>query len=147
MSSLLFINTTGAGSQAEAVLAYLRGHDGIESSWDGNEKDYAARPTVARWENCREQGYVVSMSSARYDKQINIAFFEHRNTDNICAIKWDQCTINAPTIDTAEFGDDVYKDKYDTSFDVNYGEAEKMASLIMTELTTWWDSNADGINS
>ena len=68
---------------------------------------------VARWENCREQGYVISLRLPTYSKQLNIAFFEHRNTDSICAIVWEQRTLNSPTIETAEFGD-VYKTKWDT---------------------------------
>ena len=126
----------GANYQARGVLMFLQPFD-IEESWDKERKEYLAEPTVARWENCREQGYVVSMRSQDMRKQLNIAFFEHRNSDSICAVKWEQVTINAPTIDTANFGN-VYKDKYDTSFDVGYGEVSKMADLIRKELTEFW---------
>lgn len=137
----LFINTDGANAQAQAVLAYLRQGDGIENSWSDEEKEYIAQPKVSRWENCREQGYVVSMRSKGYDKQINIAFFEHRNSDEICAVEWEQVTINAPTIDTAKFGD-IYKDKYDVSKGFGYGEASRMADWIEKQLSSFWNKTA-----
>jgi len=135
----------GASHQAKAVLAFLQIMT-IESSWDEERKKYLAEPEVARWENCREQGYVVSMRSKDYSRQINIAFFEHRNSDNICAVKWEQRTVNSPTIETAEFGD-VYKDKWDTSYTVNHGEIVKMSDWIIEELTMFWDETAKTTNN
>jgi len=107
----------GANYQAQAVLAYINTE--IEDV------------KISRWENCREQGYVLSLRN-RSTSQLNICFFEHRNSDDICAIKWIQNTINAPTIDTAEFGD-TYSDKWDLSHSVSYGEAESMAKWIESE--------------
>lgn len=130
-------NEDGACAQAKAVRAYLAANDGIEESWSSEFKRYQAEPKISRWENGREQGYVVWMRSAKYDRQINIAFFEHRNSDEICAIEWEQCTINAPTIDSAQFGD-VYKTKYDVSYSVGHGEAACMANWIFERLTAFW---------
>ena len=132
----LFEIGDGADAQARAVLAYLSYGDGIECSWSDGE--YKARPTVARWENCREQGYVVSLKSEDRNRQLNVAFFEHRNSDNICAVMWEQVTLNSPTIDTAEFGN-VYKDKHDVSKGVPYGEAEKLASWVLKQLADFWE--------
>jgi hypothetical protein len=131
MLKLLEYNQDGANYQARAVLAYLQRHDGIESSWDGD--CYCMEAAVSRWENCREQGYVVVIRSRDFSEQMNIAFFEHRNSDSICAVKWNQTTTNAPTIDNADFGD-VYKDKYDVSKRVSYGQAEEMATWIWAQL-------------
>ena len=136
----LFQNHDGASAAAQAVLAYLSSHDGIEESWDTVKGRYKACPTVARWHNCREQGYVVSMQSGDYSKQINIAFFEHRNYDNICAIKWEQITINPPTIETMNTKGTVYKDKYDVSKEFSYDECTLMAEWIYKELTHFWVS-------
>jgi len=131
MIKLSEYNKDGAGNQAQAVLAYI--HPDIEESWNVVNGGYDAVIEVSRWENCREQGYVLSMRN-KSGKQLNIIFFEHRNSDGICAVKWIQNTINAPTIDNAEFGD-VYQDKYDVSHSVNYGQAESMAKWIESELT------------
>jgi len=139
----LFQETDGADPQAQAVLAYLNyGRDGIEESWSDEWKRYMAEPRVSRWQNCREQGYVITMNSKNRDRQLNIAFFEHRNSDEICAIKWEQKTMNAPTIETAEFGSHVYKNKHDVSHAVSVGEAMEMADWIFQQLTEFWKATA-----
>jgi hypothetical protein len=141
MTDINSYNNDGANHQARAVLAMLQGTDClVENSWNAGHRKYDAEPKVARWENCREQGYVISLRTKDFKKQLNIAFFEHRNSDSICAVKWEQSTLNSPTIDTAEFGD-VYKDKYDTSHDVGYGEVMKMAEWIKHELEKFWEEN------
>lgn len=139
MTDLKNYNNDGANYQAKAVLAFLQIFRIVES-WDVDKRDYLAEPKVSRWENGREQGYVVMLTSADLSKQLNIAFFEHRNSDSICAVKWEQTTINAPTIDTAEFGD-VYKDKYDVSHSVDYAKVKEMADWIKEELTKFWVRN------
>lgn len=132
----------GANEQAQATLCALKYYvgDGIEESYCEKTNKYLAEINVARWENCREQGYIVSLRTKDRSKQLNIAFFEHRNTDSICAIKWEQTSTNSLTIDTAQFGD-VYKDKYDVSFDVGYGEFLKMASWINEQFIDFWVKN------
>ena len=129
----------GANHQARAVLAFLQQPDGIEESWNADFKCYDAKPKVSRWENCREQGYVVSLV-AKNRKQLNIAFFEHRNSDTICAIKWEQYSINSLTIDNAKF-DGIYKGKYDVSHKEPYGNVFQMSDWIWKELENFWGSN------
>ena len=135
----LFQNPDGADAQSRAVLAYLSGHDGIECSWDNEGKRYLAAPEIARWHNCREEGYVVSMRGYAHQKQINIAFFEHRNSDDICAIKWNQVTINPPTIDTMDTKGTIYKDKYDLSHRETFGHPQEMADWIYNQLSLFWE--------
>lgn len=126
----------GANHQARAVLCFLQGFN-IEESWDKEYEVYKAEPKVSRWQNGREQGYIITMRTENYSRQINIAFFEHRNSDSICAVKWLQSTMDAPTIQSAEFGE-IYKDKYDVSFSVDYGKIEEMAKWIQDELSGFW---------
>lgn len=132
----------GACHAARATMAYLQScmGGGIEGSWNPASHDYDGKPLIGRWENCREQGYVVYLRN-KAGKQLNIAFFEHRNSDNICAIRWEQGSINSLSIDTAKFGD-VYKDKYDVSKSVEWKEAHLLAKWIMDELTAFWDAGA-----
>jgi len=125
----------GACHQARAVLAVLSSMY-IEGSYQDGQ--YQAQPDVARWENCREQGYVISLKSEDYDQQLNIAFFEHRNSDEICAIKWEQRTLNSPTIDTAVFNNQCYKDKYDVSYHVDHHEFSEIANWIQNKLEKFW---------
>lgn len=126
----------GANHQARATLMFLQANSNIEQSWNSEFRRYDAEINVARWENCREQGYVVSLVN-KNSEQINIAFFEHRNSDAICAVKWKQLSINSLTIANADFGD-IYKDKYDVSHSVGYGKAKEMAEWIIEELTSHW---------
>jgi hypothetical protein len=128
----------GANWQAQAVACYLN-HTKIEESWSEEKSAYLASPSISRWENCREQGYVISLRAANL-KQINIAFFEHRNSDSICTVEWEQNTMNAPTIDTAEFGN-IYKDKYDTSASFSYGEVVAAGDWILDRLDSFWTNN------
>ena len=76
----------GANYQARATLMYLQADAEIEESWNKCYEKYDAKIKVGRWENCREQGYVVSLKN-KEKKQLNIAFFGHRNSDEIHAIK------------------------------------------------------------
>jgi hypothetical protein len=125
---------------ADAVLAYISRASGLEKTWGPDYKggkDYQAHPEIAEWHNCREQGYIIYLRSEDYEKQLNIAVFEHRNSDSICAVMWEQRTLNPPTIDTAEFGD-VYKTKWDISHSVNYDQASLMADWIINELESFW---------
>lgn len=126
----------GACAQARAVLAMLS-HFTIESSWNPTTHRYDAEINVGRWENCREQGYILSLV-APWSKQLNIAFFEHRNSDSICAIKWEQFSMTSITIDTAVFGD-VYKTKWDVSHTVDYGHIVEMVEWIRTQFTEFWE--------
>ena len=126
----------GANFQARAVLMFLQGILPFIECYDRVMKKYH-EIYVARWENCIEQGYVVYMINKKYTKQINIAFFEHRNCE-IHAVKWiEKPTLNSPTIDTVNFGD-IYKDKWDTTYKVKYGEIKEMAEWIYDELRGFW---------
>ena len=105
------------------------------------DNDWAS---FASWMNGRERGYVVSMGSQpmRSGEQLNIAFFEHRNSDRICAIEWIQKTMNPPTIDSAEFTD-VYRDKYDVSVSFGPDQQLEMAEWIHGRLKAHWETTHD----
>lgn len=129
----------GANCNVQAVLCLLKHKigSGIEESWDDEKNYYKADIKIARWENCREQGYIVYLRNEKHN-QLNIAFFEHRNSDELCAIKWIQNSINSLTIDTADFKNEVYKDKYDVSVSFKYNQAYKLSKWIFDELTKHW---------
>lgn len=140
-ASTLNYHDDGANRQAQAALAYFQYliGDGIEESWKINR--YNADIRVARWENCREQGYVLMLRTNDYSKQLNIAFFEHRNSDGLCAVKWEQRTMNSPTIDTANFGE-AYTNKNAVSFGVKHSEVVKMAEYLCNEFINFWKENS-----
>lgn len=133
----LIQNPDGADFQAQAVLAYVRYRigSGIERSWDAAYHRYSAEPKVTRYDNGREQGYVVYLRSRDYQEQINIAFYEHRNSDSIHAVLTNERTFNAPV------KDDILKvmtDKYDTTQSVSVGDAAALAEWIVEQLNEFW---------
>lgn len=113
----------GACWQAQAVLAYVKGN--IYHLTEDKYHKTSLRVQVGRYENCREQGYVISIKF--YGKkdgeseyiQRNYAVYQHRNSDAICVLISSTFTTNTPGID------DMWKDKgenprscdYDKEFD------------------------------
>jgi hypothetical protein len=137
---MLVDSTFGIGSQALAVMSYLNAHDGIESSRCTNTNKYLAELNAAPWYNGRERGIVFYLRSEDYVKQINIAVFEHRNSDAICALLWTGRTFNPPTL--SDVPDGVYKDKWDVTHEVTYGYAANMAEWIYYQLDNFWTEHA-----
>lgn len=137
MSAKLLQNPDGANFQARAVLEMVRHHlgSGIEDSWDDDQKRYLAEPMFCRLDNCREQGYVVFLRSPDLAKQINISFYEHRNTDRIYVQVNDVRTFNAPSQQEAmgHMGD-----KYASAFTAPCGEIDKVADFIADALRQFW---------
>lgn len=99
MTSLEAYLEDGANYQARAVLMFLQSRANIEGSWNREEGRYEANVKVTRWENCREQGYITSLRTKDYSRQLNIIFFEHRNSDSIHAVKWEQTSLNVLVYD------------------------------------------------
>ena len=88
----------GAGWQAQAVLAYLKGNLGPILA-DAYYKT-SVMVEVGRYENCREQGYVFTLRFHTKKQgciQRNYAVYQHRNSDSICVLISNTFTINTPT--------------------------------------------------
>lgn len=133
----------GANAQAQGVLAYL-GYvsGGIEASYDSEHGDFRADVSVDRFHNCREQGYVVSVRSRDYSRQLNIIFFEHRNSDEIVIIEFELNTINPVTIDMVPDTHPWHGNKhgYDKSF--SCGKVYEAASYISERLEIFWKDSS-----
>ena len=141
MSNVIHYHEDGANRQIQAVLAMFQLYlgDGIEASWNAEWKRYEGDINVARWENCREQGYILSLSAQDWNKgQLHIAFFEHRNSDEICAIKFNQMSINTPTIDTIP--KDAFPDKWTHAHTSKYGDVCDMARWMYRQFEEFWDA-------
>lgn len=122
---------------AKAVRAYLAARDGIEASWSDAEKRYLARPSIAEWYNGRERGYVVSMCAPDFGDQLNIAFFEHRSSDAIQAIVWEQNTyMNPPCL--ATMNHESFKENGLVTQSFGPDEALEVADWIIRRLNTFW---------
>lgn len=136
----LFIQTDNVNWQAQGVLATLRQFEGLEASWDSEKMRYLAEPEVHPWFNGRERGYVITLRSSDYHRKFHIAFFEHRNSDNICAVAFEQHGINPPTINDIPKDHPYMESKYNYDFSVSCGEFIKMSDWIIDKLEEFWNS-------
>jgi predicted RNA-binding Zn-ribbon protein involved in translation (DUF1610 family) len=102
----------GANWQAQCVLAYLRcmGYAKVENlTWDKEKRRSEGELRVGRCENCREQGYVFTITYGV--KQLaHFWVYEHRNCDDLCVVEFEGFYLNTPTINNIPM-----KDKYDTT--------------------------------
>ena len=76
----------GANWQAQSVLSYLRSirESIVSKTWSDSLRCYEAFIYVGRYENCREQGYVFTISYMGEYK--HYAVYEHRNCDNLVVL-------------------------------------------------------------
>lgn len=128
----------GADMQAQIIAIIIREQKArvLDLIWNKEWKDYEGRIAIGRFENCREQGYVVSLNDYR-GNQRNYAFYEHRNSDNICVLVRDGVTINTPSL---EYMWEGKKDKWDVDKTFSYGEWQKCADWILEDMK----SNLEG---
>lgn len=126
MMNISYYMDDGACWQAKAVLAYLQSRMYIFE--DGYQKE-DIRVKVGRYENCREQGYVFSLTFRGVDGtskytllQRNYAVYQHRNSDAICVLISDVLTLNTPSVN------EMWKPKginaHSTQVDMSFGEDE-----------------------
>ena len=116
----------GANWQARCVLCYLQGNiyeiDFLikdELKLEKNETDIY----VGRYENCREQGYVVSLCYKR--RRINYAIYEHRNSDELIVLKSNCKTTNTPNVDV------MWKDKGENASKYNYDKSFSCGDIVL----------------
>lgn len=150
MSDHIIDFTFGVGRQARSVMAYLD-HEPHFATYDSF---YYVRIETRPWYNGREGGFVLSMQRMAKEKGepkykwLHIAVFEHRNSDNICALKWitDNGYWNHPLEDQNIFETAYGKgaSKYDLAHQVGYGEAGKMAKWVFDEMATFYGPKANG---
>lgn len=135
----------GADVQSQIVAVLLRESAGhiLDASWNPDYHHYNATLDIGRLENCREQGYVVSMRLGGHG-QYNIAFFEHRNSDEICLLKNDMVTINTPTLDQMWSG---RESKWDVDNKFGWGQWDECRHHIVLELMNKLDEWLDKPNT
>jgi hypothetical protein len=128
----------GANMQAQIIAIIIREQKArvLDLIWNKEWQDYEGRIAIGRFENCREQGYVVSLNDYK-GNQRNYAFYEHRNSDNICVLVRDGVTINTPSL---EYMWEGKKDKWDVDKTFSYGEWQKCADWILEDMK----SNLEG---
>lgn len=120
----------GANAQAQIVLALLKNYE-IEESWSDEFKRYRAEMNVARWHNCREQGYSVGICPKKWrgNHAVTLAWAEDRNTDNIVVYEYKGFTLNPLTVHDMTTQPESWSGKH-----FAYGKWEEAADYIKNRL-------------
>ena len=89
----------GADWQAQSVLCCLRSikESIVVKTWSESTHHYEAMIYVGRYENCREQGYVFTISYKGEYK--HYAVYEHRNCDKLIVLINEGFSMNTPSVD------------------------------------------------
>ncbi len=106
--------------QTAALLTFIThaGDEFFDDCCEYKDGRYQIDVEITPWQNGREQGFVVSVSERHKNEWANVAFFEHRNSDSLCAVDWRGGSpyLNGFTVE--DIPEANYKDKWDVeSFD------------------------------
>lgn len=133
MENLKHFNNDGANYKAQMILAYLRNY--AEQPFDDNglKYDYGNCIEVARYDNCREQGYIFTLNV--HYKQRHYAVYEHRNSDEIIVLISTKQVMHTPSVDDmwADKGENATKYDYDKDF--AYNEVMDACEWIIDDMT------------
>ena len=131
----------GANWQAQSVLGYLRSikESIVEKTWSKSTCRYEALIYVGRYENCREQGYVFTISYKGEYK--HYAVYEHRNCDNLIVLINEGFSMNTPSVDFMWDGhrdeNGIQKWAYDKDF--GFGEIIQCGDFIAEDMKSFID--------
>lgn len=135
----------GACWQAQAVLACLRYEVKTNLYKFGDGQD-AHEPIVqiGRYENGREQGYVVRLMIDEIIPMASYCFYEHRNSDQICVIQFQSAGYDTPSLDTIWLG---RENKYDYDKEFGYAHIEDCAEYIINDMKRRWLEFKENVES
>ena len=126
----------GANYQAQAVLVWLRGHLFRISDLCYSRKIEGCDVSCVRYDNCREQGYIVSLWVVGLDKSIHYAFYEHRNSDSICIVRFEKPVDPDEGFENPIAKDvwDNMDDKWDYDMSFGYGNIIEASDWIIDDM-------------
>lgn len=127
---------SGMNSQAEAFAHFLVLCEVLENYGSGL---FYKRPYF----NCRERGFVVSFQLVA-QKAIHFAWFEHRNSDQLCCVKWEG-PISGKHGDFFTVHDipaKAYPDKWALSKSVKWGAFGEAAGWMQEEISPYMEKVA-----
>lgn len=131
----------GANWQAQSVLGYLRSikESIVTKTWSESARRYEAVIYVGRYENCREQGYVFTISYKGEYK--HYAVYEHCNSDNLIVLINEGFSMNTPSANFMWGGHDEngkhQKWCYDRDF--GFGEIIQCGDSIAEDMRSFID--------
>ena len=105
---------------------------------------------TSRYHNCREQGFLWTMCKGSLpnssDNQINFVWYEHRNSDRLCCIKWTgklQTPIDG-SVTCHVIPEEVFPDKYSYTEGFHDFDFVKAIAWWADELQDWYDEIKEG---
>lgn len=138
MTNKIVDTTFGLNNQALAVLYFL---DRYKADFIPEDEEYKISLQTCPWYNGREKGFCISMGHYIKNNWLHIAVFEYRNTDNLCALKWETTSPywNLATIEEA--GKVAYADdSSNPTISFGYGEIGKCAKWIYDALKEYYSA-------
>lgn len=132
----------GANWQAQSVLCYLRSikESIVTKTWSESARRYDAVIYVGRYENCREQGYVFTISYKGQYK--HYAVYEHRNCDNLVVLINDGFSMNTPSVDFMwkwHIDENGETTKWGYGKDFDFGEIIQCGDFIAEDMKNFID--------
>jgi len=125
----------GADKQSKETLMHLKKHIPFtKKTWNGEFEFYKSEVNIERWGDGSDQGYLVSLTNEK-NNRLNIGFFGHGHTGDICAVKWEfiDKMLNIHTSNRPR-----YKDKWDICYSVSSNFPSKMSDWIVWQLRYHW---------
>lgn len=115
-------------AQAYALMHFLstvephtaRYHDG----------EYQIDIRCVPYMNCRERGFVLEMRRNLAEPITCLAFFEHRNSDALCCIRW-QPKWSKDCYEASDIPESIYPDKYAVTCSWNYMDLNSAADYVL----------------
>ena len=90
--------------------------------------------STSTWYNGRERGLVFSVCYVG-ENALHVAVFQHRNSDDLCAVKWHAPpSINPPTLEESMPLAYPEDDKSKVSYSVPYGHISEMTDWVKDQL-------------
>lgn len=109
--------TMNMNAQAYALMHFLSTQEPHTARCQDGE--YQIEIRCKPYMNARERGFVLEISQGIWCDPVCLAFFEHRNTDALCCIKWTP-TFPRWSYSAEDIPESVYPDKYSVTKSWDY---------------------------
>lgn len=95
-----------ADEQSQEIRDILLNHDRLSRMEVEKHFKYTHDLSIHEWFNGRERGYALSIDSFSLNLHLHIAFYQHRNCDEVHVLVWEQKAFNPIcTIDNADLSE------------------------------------------
>jgi hypothetical protein len=86
------------------------------------------------YSNCREMGFVISVCPLGAGAKKNFAFYEHRNSDNLCCIRWEGDLPISGGVTCDDIPTEAFPDKWSMTESWGCGEYWKAQEWLEAEI-------------